>query len=128
MGDPRVVAEVPEPYRSRLPLQDLADDIARLAGKLVVGFEALPSDIGGLCWRDDRGVAIIVDVVTDALEKLGETVESTWAHELAHAIDPTFHASAREVREAFAVTMTPLLLGAEPATVADALALLPKAS
>ncbi len=99
-----------EELRRRLPLLELAEDLARRDGRLIV--ETVPP--GGLwgCISATRTRGTVIRV--DATLADGD-LEETFAHELAHGLDPDV--VGWRGSEAFADTLGPMLLEAEPASV-----------
>lgn len=111
-----------DPAVARLPLLDLAADVARLApsGRLSVRQVDLPdSDLG----MGFNGVACPMagaPVILLAPREKAADQAATFAHELAHLLDKHIFEVSHEGREAFARALGPLLLSAEPQTVDDA--------
>lgn len=110
-ADQRSLLVTAEAERLGLPLLALADDLARSRDQgLVVSvvWFGRGAHTGGLCSRDGR-LVILLDAGAGP---------STFAHELAHALDEEPDAPLTR-REAFADALGPLLVEHEPATVAE---------
>ena len=102
-----------------LPLLELAADVARHFGKLVVACESLPPLTGGgLFGRRIGGAVIVLDLAT-----MARPLEDVWAHELGHAIDTVWHGHLSADREVFADALGALLLVERPASLTEAVPL-----
>jgi len=97
----------------RLPLLDLAEDLARRDGRLVAENRAPDGLWGCVSVSPTRGAVVCLDGALD-----DDELARTFAHELAHELDPDGSAAVDwRGLEAFADTLGPMLLEAEPATV-----------
>jgi hypothetical protein len=105
-----------EELRARLPLVELAEDLARQrGGRLVVG-NAAPGGLWGCySFTPHRGVVVLLDAT------LGDTdLAETFGHELGHGLDPGRALVTLLGAEVFADALGPMLLDAKPTTVAAA--------
>jgi len=112
-GDLGAGLHVPdEDLARRLPLLDLAEDLARhRGGRLVVENRAPDGLWGCISVTPTGGAVVCLDGSLDDVE-----LHKTWAHELGHGLDVDSGVDWRG-SEAFADEMGRLLLEAEPATV-----------
>jgi len=101
----------------RLPLLELAEDLAAHLGSLSVETSPPGESTGftGYFAPHPFGVVILIDDARD-----DDAVRRTFAHELAHLLDPDRGRVSREGLEALADTLGPALLYAQPATVEEA--------
>ena len=109
---------VDEELAGRLPLLELAKDLARRSPCHRLAVERTSAGALGARGYFNRSPYAAVIVLADNLD--GQELAEVFAHELAHGLDPDLHGIDGLGLEAFAEALWPLLLEAEPRTVAEA--------